>query len=131
MSSVHFHKNKDHDFNLTDVTVYKEDGEFFLSATYHGEDLHEEYEINIPKIALPIRPHELNLDYHDADCLMDRICSPCYLETTIDYPGYGTLRAMSSKGKHFTKTIIKNKKRKMTVAEIEKALGYKVEIISK
>lgn len=111
---------------LKNAELYKEGNRYYLHVTYQFENDKEIYELDIPKIVLPFAE----------DCVM--------MECSVDHPytptvelGFGELvmDAVPDEenpfGKYFTRKIIETKERTMTVAEIEKALGYKVKIISK
>lgn len=121
--------NHNDNIKLTDVQLYKEDNGYFLSLKYHGENLEREYEIEIPKVALQIRQD---------DILINSVLTANPYTTEMDkfeeirfYGGNSFQILDCADGYRYKETTIKEKKRKMTVAEIEKALGYKVEIVNK
>lgn len=114
---------------LTDVQLYKEGKEYYLRLKYRKENLNGIYEIEIPKVALGIRQNGLRIN--------TVVEESCYfgvnprrfdrLDLCID-----SMFAIldNEEGYRIKETIIEEKKRKMTVSDIEKELGYKVEIIS-
>lgn len=111
---------------LKDIKLVKEGGSYYLDATYEYENEHGVYELNIPKIHLPIMTDRLSFY-----CRSGYSYSLCP-DTRIDL-GFGELAALRDFETGMTHKIteIKKKTQKMTVAEIEAALGYKVEIVSK
>lgn len=100
---------------------------YYLDLTYEREDESGVYELRIPRVRLNIRDglpaveseyccrsvkplHTINLGFGELD-----------LGEFTDESGY----------EYFMKeTCIKEKTHKMTVADIEKKLGYKIEIVS-
>lgn len=94
--------------------------EYYLSAVIEHEDMAGVYETVIPRIGLPVRLRELKMN----DCHMP------YPSMEIDL-GFGLLDIWSAfDSPPYTTTKIKDKTQKMTVAEIEEKLGYKIEIVS-
>lgn len=125
-SYIRYFKNSETDVDLKTVNVYKEDGLTYLALIYKMEDSTGEYEIAIPKVGLPVSNHEFGIN----------------IKEYVGHEPYGIIEFQGGDfelpiiydknihGLYQVKTI-KQKKRKMTVAEIEKELGYSVEIISK
>lgn len=112
---------------LKDLELYQEDGLYYLKATYRHEDDEHVYETVYPKIFLdvdPFGPRRIDVDY-----------SPycCSEMAKIDL-GFGSLPAMYIEHKDcncygYTEAI-ETKTKKMTLKEIEKQLGHKVELVS-
>lgn len=105
---------------LKDLQLYKENNHYYLAAKILYDDNNGFYEVYIPKIALPINDHfevHLTSGYYN------------YQELDIDF-GFGKLYAMPTDGqdKMVYFTCIEEKVHEMTLAEIEKALGYKIKL---
>ena len=98
---------------------------YFLKAVYEIENDYVKKEIVIPKILLPI-------------CEPEHVIrkTTSYPSLKIDIPhtidiGFGDLPLMADDHKHyFYENVIEEYPQKMTLSEIEKKLGYKVEIVS-
>lgn len=109
---------------LKDLQLYKENNKYYLSALFDYEDKKGFYELSIPKIKLPVtRDVEANIcsgwdDYNHPYRVVD-----------VDF-GFGKLYAepFNDQGALFALTCIEEKVHKMTLAEIEKELGYKIEL---
>lgn len=114
------------DINLTNVKLKKDKCGYYLRLKYIQETDSVVNEIIIPKYRLPIRTNDLiirNEGYHGTS-----------IEADIGF-GYFPLEngvTEHSDGKEviFTVKELKKKVHKMTVADIEKKLGYKIEIVS-
>ena len=101
---------------------YKEGGcGYYLSAEYIKETNDGIYSINIPEMKLDINHHGFIYKVEPFDRLM------FYPNATVDI-GFGDLKLPYHN--HIIETKIEDKVHKMTVEEIEKGLGYKVEIVS-
>lgn len=105
---------------IKDAKIINENGRLYVDLTVISDDEHSIREINIPRIALPIfNTSHIGL-VHDS-------YERCY---TIDF-GMGELPVMENKdGVSYTVKIIKEKRKEMTISEIEKKLGYKIKIVS-
>lgn len=112
---------------LKEVKLVEEDGSYFLDVTYEYENKHGVYKLNVPKIHLPIVTNMLPT--YSSYMSRDYFITP--QESTIDL-GFGDLYMLKDFETGMTHKItqVKKKPRKMTVAEIEAALGYSVEIVS-
>lgn len=113
-------------YNLVDLQLHKEEIDkgaewYYLSAVYQYENERGVYEVNVPRIELPI----------SGDLIMRHdigIFGPC--RHTIDI-GFGDLDIFPDKhGNNFYEKCIKEKIHDMTLDEIEKKLGYKVRVVS-
>ena len=111
---------------LKNIKLVENGGSYFLDVTYEYENKYGIYKLNIPKIHLPIMTNRIPAYVFE---MSPRSYQP-YL--TVDL-GFGELDVMRDFETGFTHKIteIEKKTHKMTVAEIEAALGYKVEIVSK
>lgn len=112
---------------LKNVELYTEENsqgiiEYFLNVTYLKHDDRNVMEVNYPKVKLPLCTQpRVNQDYS-----MYGIQS-----STIDL-GFGQLPLLEGGvlNAMMTKKVIETFPRKMTLAEIEEKLGYKVELVS-
>ena len=114
---------------LKDAQIYIQDGSRYLKLVYEYEDSHGVHELTIPQVEFPFG-NRLNLIYiHENNTelqrLFIRLCTDgdvtnVYLHDTKSYDGLV----------YYTDKIIKHKPKKMTLEEIERELGYKVEIVS-
>ena len=114
---------------LKDAQIYIQDGSRYLKLVYEYEDSHGIHELTIPQVEFPFG-NRLNLIYtHENNPALQRLsirlCTEgditnVYLHDSKSYDGLV----------YYTDKIIKHKPKKMTLAEIERELGYKVEIIS-
>lgn len=108
---------------IKDLQLYKENNKYYLSALVDYEDKRGVYEISIPKIEFPI----------ERNCIIDRTIGERnykpYTTVSIDF-GLGELYAepFDNNDNYYTITCIEEKVHKMTLANIEKELGYKIEL---
>ena len=114
---------------LKDAQIYIQDNTRYLKLVYEYEDSHGVHELTIPQVEFPFG-NRLNLFYihgnnPELQRLSIRLCTEgnvanVYLHDTKSYDGLV----------YYTDKIIKHKPKKMTIEEIERELGYKVEIIN-
>ena len=114
---------------LKDAQIYIQDGSRYLKLVYEYEDSHGIHELTIPQVEFPFG-NRLNLIYtHENNPALQRLsirlCTEgditnVYLHDSKSYDGLV----------YYTDKIIKRKPKKMTIEEIERELGYKVEIVS-
>ena len=116
---------------LKDLKLYKENGQYYLNATY----INEECEINIPKIKLPFSTFS-----HDELVVNQQtywnLNSEAYIKSgSCIFPiekAHKTKHIDESEclfeGVYFT---AKKRVQDMTLEEIEKKLGHKVRIVNK
>ena len=117
---------------LKDLKLYKEDNRYYLHAEYEKEDDDKITRTIIPKIELPVMHYPYIENYEGL----------CGIRCNIDL-GFGTLSALRGdvsdprNGKtcnatdvFFANYVIKTKTKKMTLSEIEKELGHKIELVS-
>ena len=112
---------------LADLKLVEEDGKYYLDATYEYENKHGIYELNIPRIVLPVYTTCLpdwEIDHSTTGLYPD------YLKVNLGFGELNVERDMRSNMSHRISTI-QTKPRKMTLSEIEAALGYSVELVSK
>ena len=105
--------------------VEKDDGKYYLDATYEYENKYGIYKLNIPKIILPVYTQGLP-DY------VHTIHAGYYPEDLKVNLGFGELQVERDLKTDMTYRIteIQKKPRKMTLSEVEAALGYSVELVS-
>lgn len=114
---------------LKDAQIYIQDGSRYLKLVYEYEDSYGIHELTIPQVEFPFG-NRLNLIHIHEDNpalqrLSIRLCTEgdvasVYLHNSKSYDGLV----------YYTDKIIKRKPKKMTIEEIERELGYKVEIVS-
>lgn len=104
--------------SIKDLELVKENGNFYLSATYLMESKEKKYEITIPRIALYISNE---FPMVNVDSTVSRVPA-----VTIDL-GFGELPVLADSLKtwYIQKTIFEE----LTISEIENRLGYKVKIV--
>ncbi len=94
--------------------------EYYLTTVIEHEDIAGVYETVIPRIELPVQLRELKITGNHMP----------YPSMEIDL-GFGLLEIWNQFGSApYISTKIKDKTQKMTLAEIEKKLGYKIELVS-
>ena len=108
---------------IKDIQLYKENNKYYLSALVEYEDERGIYEISIHKIEFPI----------GRNCIIEtttaeRNYKPCTI-VSINF-GLGKLYAepFDNDENYYTVTCVEEKVHKMTLADIEKELGYKIEL---
>lgn len=120
-------KNAKH--TLNDIQFYEEDGAWYARMKYILEDDHEIREVIFPKADIGIDrdcPPEVSCVRGFGGCCEDAIL-------TLHGRNFQLYKGRGHEGSNnvfCTEKLLKKKTRKMTVAEIEKKLGYKIEIIS-
>lgn len=111
---------------MKDINLYKDniDNQYYLSITYTVEAEEAIYEYHIPKVRLPICDSDNVILSH---CPTNRYVVH---EVYIDI-GFGKLLVIPDKDNiHYVTRKIKDKTKKMTLKEIEKKLGCKIELVS-
>ena len=115
--------------SLKDAQIYIQDGSRYLKLVYEYEDGYGIHELTIPQVEFPFG-NRLDLTYicennPALQRLSIHLCTEgdvanVYLHNSKSYDGLV----------YYTDKIIKRKPKKMTIEEIERELGYKVEIVS-
>lgn len=114
---------------LKDAQIYTQDGSRYLKLVYEYEDSYGIHELTIPQVEFPFG-NRLGLTYicennPALQRLSIRLCTVGDLTNVYLYD------TKSDDGLvYYTDKIIKHKPKKMTIEEIERELGYKVEIVS-
>lgn len=114
---------------LKDAQIYIQDDTRYLKLVYEYEDSYGIHELTIPQVEFPFG-NRLGLTYicennPALQRLSIRLC------TVGDFANVYLYDTKSDDGlAYYTDKIIKYKPKKMTIEEIERELGYKVEIIS-
>lgn len=110
---------------LKDLQLYKENNKYYLSAIFDYENKKGFYELSVPKIEFPVSQHcEVNLTSG-----YDELHVP-YRIVDVDL-GFGKIlyaKSFNDEKDFFTLTCLEEKVHKMTLGEIEKELGYKIEL---
>ena len=104
------------DEKLKSMKLYKEGGKYYLHAVYGYKINGEEHEIDIPKI-------EMNFENYPILTLGDRVE---YCRLSSQDCCLHRILAVGDNDVAYTDRILK---KKMTVEDIEKELGYSVEIV--
>lgn len=114
---------------LKDAQIYIQDGSRYLKLVYEYEDGYGIHELTIPQVEFPFG-NRLNLIYiHENNPALQRLS--IRLCTEGDVTSVYLYDTKSQDGLvYYTDKIIKHKPKKMTLEEIERELGYKVEIVS-
>ena len=114
---------------LKDAQIYIQDGSRYLKLVYEYEDSYGIHELTIPQVEFPFG-NRLNLIYiHENNTALQRLS--IRLCTEGDVTSVYLYDTKSDDGLvYYTDKIIKHKPKKMTIEEIERELGYKVEIVS-
>lgn len=114
---------------LKDAQIYIQDDTRYLKLVYEYEDSYGIHELTIPQVEFPFG-NRLGLTYicennPALQRLSIRLC------TVGDFANVYLYDTKSNDGSvYYVDKIIKRKPKKMTIEEIERELGYKVEIVS-
>ena len=114
---------------LKDAQIYTQDGSRYLKLVYEYEDSYGIHELTIPQVEFPFG-NRLNLIYiHENNPALRRLS--IRLCTEGDATSVYLYDTKSDDGLvYYVDKIIKRKPKKMTIEEIERELGYKIEIVS-
>ncbi len=122
---------------LKDCKVFEKDNRLYLKLVYEYEDDHGIYELIIPKIDLEIRTDFLPTIGHDSytgpmDILNYYVNSFYHtfslLRDDVEVKKNG--ETLTCEKAAYVINTLKEKRKEMTIAEIEKKLGYKVKLVS-
>lgn len=106
--------------HITDLQLYKENNNYYLSALITHEDKNGVYKVSIPRIKFPVA----------SECIINHTRYPgCSTIVSLDF-GLGELYAepVNENDHYFTITCLEEKVHEMTLAEIERELGYKIKL---
>ena len=127
-------KTNDKKHELTNIELFEENGQYYLKLKYILEDDFKKEEVEIPKARLPFNKNifpELTINTGRGGPF-----DPDYTEALV-HTGYGNSIKLQrgeipdTPGEVFyVVRTIEKKHKEMTVAEIEKELGYKIKIIA-
>ena len=115
---------------LKDAQIYMLDGSRYLQLVYQYEDDVGIHELTIPQVEFPFR-NRLNFKHtHETNPALKKVS--IRLCTNGDIVNVYLHDTKSDDGMvYYLDKIIKYKPKKMTIEEIEKKLGYKIEIVSR
>lgn len=122
---------------LKDYKVFEKYNRLYLKLVYEYEDDHGIYELIIPKIDLEIRTDFLPTIGHDSytgpmDILNYYVNSFYHtfslLRDDVEVKKNG--ETLTCEKAAYVINTLKEKRKEMTIAEIEKKLGYKVKLVS-
>lgn len=120
-NEMYFRNNKDCEVKLTELKLHSDSLGYYLSAKYRVEDISSIRELDFPKIRLGVNPNKVGIRDDDG----------IWSHPKVDI-GFGFLELNHQGGRpevYFTETVIEDKTHEMTIAEIEKKLGYKIKIV--
>ena len=113
--------------DLVDICLFEDANGAYVRVTYEVETDQSVRRITLPKVKLPIHYHQVKVRcdhiYPRGEAAFVDIGfgeTPAYLEEVRGYDGRY----------YYVDELVHSKTHKMTVAEIEKKLGYKIEIVS-
>lgn len=123
---------------LSDVSAYRSNDHWYLRLVFDYEDTNgDKYKMEIPKMELPLRQDRLpfliesGLEFDEGGyiCLQGcnvsgMLCSPMQRGTVTN------IDDLFKNGDSYY-LVIKRMTRQMTIEEIEKELGYKINIVDK
>lgn len=118
-------KNDD-DCKLISLELYSEmindmgDVEYYLKAVYEHTTKYRKERLTIPKIHLGVNPHNVIINH--------AICHNYGASVNI---GFGNLPIIEKDKTAYIVEVLEEYPQKMTMEELEKKLGHKVEIVSK
>lgn len=108
------------DIELKNVELYQENSEHFLALTYIKNFCGNEYEVKIPKVNLNF----LNGNFVISRTEIDSEFKQCSIEYYYPHQIIMDLSQDDNKKYFYQKPL----KKKMTLKDIEKELGYKIEL---
>ena len=109
---------------LKSIKLIKEDGNYYLDVTYHYENEKGIYKFNMPRVLSRFPKYGIQV--------INRGIMESEPEPELDRDVRLPIREFNDgNNSYFWKEVpIRLKPRKITVAELEKELGYKIEIVS-
>lgn len=119
------HTKTNDNVKLQSLELYSEmvndmgDIQYFLKAVYEHETPYRKERLTIPKIYLPVRQKEV---------VVKHSCG-IYDEVTADI-GFGDLKVCRKDKVAYTVEVLEEYPQKMTLEEIEKKFGHKIELVS-
>lgn len=117
--------------------TFIENNRLYLKLVYEYEDDHGVYELIIPKIDLEIHTDCLPTIGHDPytgsmdilDCYINRFSRTfSLLRDDVEFKKNG--KTLTCEKAAYVVNTLKEKPQEMTIADIEKKLGYKVKLVS-
>lgn len=109
------------------VELVKDNGKYYLHLVYRVEDDSKIEEYEVPKVEIPIDlSHVPNINYIKNKYDGER----CYLNAGY-HPELRVLPGETKEANHvfYTVKTIEEKRKELTIEEIEKELGYKIKIV--
>lgn len=118
---------------LKTANAYREDGKYYLKLIYEYEGNDGTHQLIFPKVSFPFRQDLIpNMHYGicDTTLYLEAYNDSKLLLTEVTATNYDG-ETITTSSTSVVDCLIKRKVHKMTIEEIEKELGYKVEIVSK
>ena len=103
----------------TDKNILGAD-EYYLKAIYERTTKYAKERLTIPKIKLGVNPYNVTINHQT-------LYSPY---ATVDI-GFGDMPIVEEDGVAYIAKVLEEYPQKMTLDEIEKKLGHKIELVSK
>lgn len=120
---------KDIEVSLDTLDVYKDADENYFRLTYKCKTKNgDKYIVEFPKVEIPIPTNHLPEVVTATRCIDPELGIKCQDVLSVDY-GH-TIAIPVSRYTKMASYQLTNPVKEMTVAEIEKVLGYKIKVIS-
>lgn len=109
---------------VKDLKLYKEDNQYYLSGVFNYENENGFYELTVPKIEFPV---QRNIEMNSSCC--SDLWGHTFKFAKVDF-GFCRLDVLpfNEDKDLYTLTCLEEKIHTMTLAEIERELGYKVKL---
>ncbi len=118
---------------LKTAYAYCEDDKYYLKLVYEYESDDGTHQLIFPKVSFSFRQDRIPNIYtgcYDASLYLETYIDSKLLLTEVTATNYDG-ETITTSSASVVDCLIKKKAHKMTIEEIEKELGYKVEIVSK
>lgn len=115
--------NRDVKNKFNSAEIYSIDGKWYLDIVYVVEYPDKKVLLRFPKVLLDFTDDKISYNLSGGGLVY-------HLDSFTANFGFGDLELKPDKyGDYFTETVIEERPYKMTKADIEKKLGYKIEIV--
>ena len=121
-------KKNERKHELKGIQLFEEYGQYYLKLKYILEDEHSVRELEIPKVELPFNAALYPYIYSKFSYGSENRYT---LQSSYGEPlNIRPIKPLARNPVCYTETVIKEKHKEMTLAEIEKKLGYKIKIVA-